>query len=229
VIAVAVAGLVFWAPEGYWKQMETIKNPTADYNYNSKDGRRFVAKRGIGYMKSRPLTGVGIANFQKAECTISDKAKNTPEGYGIRCMPPHNSYIQAGAETGVPGLVVWSAMIVGGILSLRGWGGRLPRRWRRGTEEQRFLSYACQYLPVAWVGFGATAYFLTFAWLEPYYMLAALTAGTIHCARTELADWRQRQRVARARRGAARAAASVVPLPATRPEEPEPEPVAATG
>jgi O-antigen ligase len=214
VLGVAVGGLVLWAPEGYWKQIETLKNPKADYNYQSIDGRRNIAKRGIGYMKSYPLFGVGIANFEKAECTISDKARNAPPGQGMKCKPPHNSYVQAGAETGVPGLVLWSSMIVGGVVSLRRWGKRLPRRWRNGTEEQRFLFFACQYLPVAFVGFGVTAYFLTFAWLEPYYILAALSAGTIWCASREYARILARRRKQLWAARAARVAAFSPPIPA---------------
>jgi len=214
VIGVAAAGLFLWAPEGYWKQMETIKDPKADYNYNSLDGRRKIGQRGIQYMKDHPLFGVGISNFQKAECTISDKAKNTPPGYGIRCMPPHNSYIQAGAETGVTGLVLWASVIFGGVFSLRRWGKKLPKRFRHGTEEQKFLYYACQYLPVALIGFGVTSYFLTFAWLEPYYMLVALTAGTINLANQERTKALLRARRARAARMAIRAASARFPVPA---------------
>jgi O-antigen ligase len=214
VIGVAVMGLVFWAPEGYWKQMQTIRDPKADYNYNALDGRKNIALRGIQYMKDSPLLGVGIANFQKAECTISEKARNTPPGYGVRCMPPHNSYIQVGAETGVTGLVLWASLIIGGIISLRRWGRKLPRRFRTGTEEQKFLYYACQYLPVALIGFGVTSYFLTFAWLEPYYMLLALTAGTIHLARQERAKALLRAHRVRATRMAIRAANARFPVPA---------------
>jgi len=214
VIGVAIAGLVLWAPEGYWKQMQTIKDPKSDYNYNSIDGRRHTMLRGIQYMKDHPLLGVGISNFQKAECTISDKAKNTPPGYGIRCMPPHNSYIQAGAETGVVGLVLWASLIFGGVISLRHWGRKLPKRFRRGTEEQKFLYYACQYIPVGLVGFGVTSYFLTFAWLEPYYMLLALTAGTIQLASQERAKALHRARRVRAHRMAIRAANARFPVPA---------------
>ena len=213
VIAVAVTGLVLWAPEGYWKQMQTIRDPKADYNYNALDGRRNIGLRGIQYMKDNPIFGVGISNFQKAECTISDKARNTPPGYGIRCMPPHNSYIQAGAETGVTGLVLWASVIFGGVISLRRWGRKLPRRFRTGTEEQKFLYFACQYLPVALVGFGVTSYFLTFAWLEPYYMLLALTAGTIQLARQERAKALLRARRVRAHRMAIRAAHARFPVP----------------
>jgi O-antigen ligase len=176
-IGVVAAGLSLWAPQGYWKQMESILSPKEDYNYTSKDGRKEVAKRGIGYMLSRPIFGLGIGNFQKAECTISEKARTTPAGWGIRCMPPHNSFVQAGAELGVPGLVLWASIPLYGIVALLRLGRRLPYRWRGGTREERFLRLACPYLAVALVGFTATSFFLNFAWLEPYYVLAALVAS----------------------------------------------------
>jgi O-antigen ligase len=179
-----------------------------------------IAKRGIGYMLSNPFLGVGIANFQKAECTISDKAKNHRPGTGLRCMPPHNSFVEVGAETGITGLVLWSSLIFGGIWSLRRMGKRLPRRWRNGNEEQRFLYYACQYVPVALVGFGATAYFLSFAWLEPYYMLAAITASTLYCANQARLQEYQRVQQERAARPPRTAPALVpaTPIPAVAAE-----------
>ena len=109
-IAVVAIGLGIWAPQGYWRQMQSILSPKQDYNYTSKDGRKEVAKRGIGYMLARPVFGLGIGNFEKAECSISEKALNTPAGHGIRCLPPHNSFVQAGAELGVPGLILWASI-----------------------------------------------------------------------------------------------------------------------
>jgi len=176
-VVVVAAGLGIWAPQGYWKQMESILSPKQDYNYTSKDGRKEVAKRGIGYMLSRPLVGLGINNFEKAECSISEKALNTPAGWGIRCTPPHNSFVQAGSELGIPGLLLWSSIPLLGIVSLLRLGRRLPYRWRRGTREERFLRLACPYFAVALVGFTATCFFLNFAWLEPYYVLAAFVAS----------------------------------------------------
>lgn len=176
-ICVIAVGLSLWAPEGYWKQMKTILSPKEDYNYTSKDGRKEVARRGMGYMLSRPIFGLGIGNFEKAECSISDKARRTPAGHGIRCLPPHNSFVQAGAELGVPGLLLWASIPLFGVVALLRLGRRLPYRWRRGTREERFLRLACPYFAVALVGFTATAFFLNFAWLEPYYVLGAFVAA----------------------------------------------------
>lgn len=176
-VVVVAVGLTVWSPEGYWQQMKSILNPTADYNYTSKDGRKEVARRGMGYMLERPIFGLGIGNFEKAECSISEKARNTPAGYGLRCMPPHNSFVQAGAELGVPGLLLWSSIPLFGIISLLRLRKRLPSGWSRGTREERFLKFGASYLVLACLGFTVTAFFLNFAWLEPYYVLGAFLAA----------------------------------------------------
>jgi O-antigen ligase len=189
-ILVVAAGLALWAPHGYWRQMESILHPTDDYNYTSKDGRKQVGRRGIGYMLARPVFGLGINNFEKAECSISEKALNTPAGYGIRCTPPHNSFVQAGAELGIPGLLLWSSIPLFGIISLVRLGRRLPYRWRRGTREERFLRMACPYFAVALIGFTATCFFLNFAWLEPYYVLGAFVAALMGVITRRVAEQR---------------------------------------
>jgi O-antigen ligase len=187
-IAVVTLGLAVWSPAGYWEQMQTIMNPTEDYNYQSKDGRKEVGKRGMGYMLARPVFGLGINNFSKAECTISEKARNTPAGHGLRCMPPHNSFVQAGAELGVPGLLLWSSIPVLGIVALLKLRKRLPQRWKRGTREERFLILSPSYLALACVGFIVTAFFLNFAWMEPYYVLAALVAACMAITERRVAE-----------------------------------------
>lgn len=36
---------------------------------------------------------------------------------------------------------------------------------------------ATSFLPLAMIGFAVTAFFVTFAWMDPLYILAALTTG----------------------------------------------------
>ena len=59
VAAVTVVALAFFAPSGYWTQMNTLTSPKEDYNWTSPTGRREVFKRGIGYMMRNPFTGIG--------------------------------------------------------------------------------------------------------------------------------------------------------------------------
>jgi putative inorganic carbon (hco3(-)) transporter len=176
-IGVTAGALSFFSPPGYWKQMATILNPKADYNWDSVNGRRKVAARGIGYWQQFPVFGVGIHNFSKAECFISDKALNHEVGTGIRCTPPHNSYIEALAEEGTVGIVLWILMIPGSVVALVALRLRLPRAWARGDPEERYLYLATQYLAVATLGFCFGSFFLSFAWTDVTYYLSAVTAA----------------------------------------------------
>ena len=176
-LGVIVLGLVIEAPPGYWEQMKTIAAPKEDYNWTAKDGRKEVAKRGLGYMMEYPVFGLGINNFWRAECFDSDKAQNHVIGTGIRCTPPHNSYIQSGAEMGIPGLILFCSLVFGGIASCARLRRRLPRSWLKGDPEQRFLYLSTMYLQLGFIGFAVCAFFLTFAWLDIIYMLAAYLGG----------------------------------------------------
>jgi putative inorganic carbon (HCO3(-)) transporter len=179
VLFVGVTGLALsaFAPPGYWQQMSTILNPKADYNWDSVNGRRKVAQRGIAYYKQYPVFGLGINNFQKAECSISDKAITHEANTGIRCTPPHNSYIQALSEEGTPGIVLWILMIPGSVVALVNLRRRLPRAWARGDAEERYLYLSSQYLAIGTLGFAFGSFFLTFAWTDVTYYLSAATAA----------------------------------------------------
>jgi O-antigen ligase len=181
VLSVAAAALVMAlaAPPGYWDAMRSVlDDPQSDYNWDATNGRRNLAKRGVGYMIAYPVFGIGINNFPLAEGTISDKARNTPAGHGIRWAAAHNSYVQAGAESGFVGLALWVSLLVGGVAGCIRLRRRMPRAWlRRGTPDQRFLYLATTYLPISFLGFALTATFVSFAWNEIVYILTALVLG----------------------------------------------------
>jgi len=178
-IAVTAAALVFAAPPGYWEQMQTILNPKEDYNWSSTNGRRELTLRGIGYMLNYPVFGLGIHNFHRAECidVLSDKVKFHQAGTGLRCTPPHNSFLEAGAEMGFTGLTLWFMLLFGGIRGMLKLRRQLPAEWLHGDEEERFLHHATTYFAVAMVGFAVTSFFVTFAWVDIVYILAAFMAG----------------------------------------------------
>src|SRR5437867_11698596 len=54
--------LVALASDRYFARIQTILNPSADYNWRgkSKTGRMEVWKRGIDYMMTNPVLGVGV-------------------------------------------------------------------------------------------------------------------------------------------------------------------------
>jgi len=177
-VVLVVTGLAVASPPGYWQQMETILRPTEDYNWTVPGGRKQTWQRGLGYMKSYPLFGIGIGNFARAEGTISDRAMNwAPGDPGIRWSAPHNSFVEAGAELGVPGVLLWSTLVLGGIGAMLRLRRRLPKVWAVGDPDQRFLYLATSYLSVALTGFAVSAFFVSFAFNDTVYILAAFMIG----------------------------------------------------
>jgi O-antigen ligase len=177
VLVAALVAMFVFAPPGYWTQMSTILSPKQDYNWTTQDGRKQIAIRGLGYMLEYPVFGLGISNFEKAECFLSDKAHDHVDGEPIRCTAPHNSWVQAGSELGIGGLVMWSVLLFGGVFSMRRLQRRLPAHWESGSREERFLYLAPGALSLSMIGFIITSTFLSFAWLDVVYTLAAYMVG----------------------------------------------------
>jgi O-antigen ligase len=178
-ILVTAVSLALAAPPGYWDQMKTMLNPKEDYNWTGNTGRKEILKRGIGYMKRYPFFGLGISNFWRPECLDSrfERVQTQIAGTGLRCTPPHNSYLQAGAELGIPGLIIWCMLVFGGIVRMLKLRKRMPAYWSRGSPEEQFLYFAPQYFAVSMVAFAITSFFVSFAWIDIVYMLTAFMAG----------------------------------------------------
>jgi O-antigen ligase len=179
-VAVVGLGLMLAAPPGYWAKMATITSPKEDYNWTSETGRKAVFLRGMGYMLSRPIGGLGIDNFGRAEGTISARAQARefdPTLPGIKWSVAHNSFVQAGAELGIPGMILFCTMLFGGIAQCVRLRRRIPREWEKGDQEQRFLVATSLYLPIAIVGFATGGFFVSFAYLDPIYVLIAFVGG----------------------------------------------------
>ncbi|HEY0528021.1 MAG TPA: O-antigen ligase family protein [Gemmatimonadaceae bacterium] len=188
VAAAAFIVLVVGAPPGYWKQMGTILSPKEDYNYSDVDGRKAVMNRGFGYMMQYPVFGLGINNFARAECSISPKLANLRVNGPMKCSAPHNSYIEAGSELGFPGFFVWIFLVIGGVFAPLRLRRRLPKSWRRGTEYQRFIFNATSFFSVAMVGFAVTSFFVSFAWMDPVYLMAAFITGLYVATRLQIEE-----------------------------------------
>jgi O-Antigen ligase len=172
--------LAVFAPAGYWDTIiATFTNPTADYNWDAGQGRRQLAKRGIGYMMDYPIFGLGIDNFEMEEGLLSDYAlSQTARGIGVKWSAPHNSWVEAGAETGIPGVLLWAALVVGSSVSLIKLRKRMPKSWASdGTPDQRFVYLATLYVPIALLGFVVCATFVSFAWSDQSYVLPAIAMG----------------------------------------------------
>ncbi|HEX3867898.1 MAG TPA: O-antigen ligase family protein, partial [Gemmatimonadaceae bacterium] len=174
--------MVAVAPASYWHSMKNIvTDPKSDYNWDAGQGRKQLAERGIGYMLRYPVFGIGIGNFGRAEIdeTLSDyAAASLLKHRGYRASAPHNSWVQAGAETGILGLLVWIALVIGsawGMVKLR---KEMPKSWAKSDNpDQRYMYLATLYVPIAILGFTVCATFVSFAWYDQSYVLPAISMG----------------------------------------------------
>lgn len=169
-VAVLVVMLVGLASDRYFERIETILHPSADYNWSGKSetGRMEIWKRGVEYMLSHPALGVGAANFERAEGTLSPEARERQRyGRSFRWSTAHNSFIQIGAELGVMGLVLLVALFADGFRVL----GRV-RRWRAGEA-----TVLAQVLTACLLGFVVTAIFLSQAYSAYLYALLGMALG----------------------------------------------------
>jgi O-antigen ligase len=171
--AVIVTALLTIASDKYWTQMTTILHPDKDYNRTAENGREKIWSRGIGYMLGHPLLGVGADNFSVAEGTISPRASLQQYGIGIRWNAAHNSFVQIGAELGIPGLLLLLAAIGSALTLLRG-----ARRLLVGSpERQRGPPQMAQALTASLIGLVVGGFFLSLAYSEMLYTLIALAVA----------------------------------------------------
>jgi O-antigen ligase len=159
------------ASDRYWAQMGTIMSD-ADYNHTEETGRMQIWRRGVGYMLQFPVFGVGAGNFGAAEGTISPFAERQQYGRGVKWNAAHNSYVQIGAELGIPGLLFFVGMIASAFAALR----RSSRR-RGAANTGRPDPELAQAIAASLTGFVVGAFFLSLAYSEILFTLMALSVA----------------------------------------------------
>lgn len=174
-VALLAALLVVVADDSYFERMQTILHPSTDYNWSGKSetGRVEVWKRGLGYMASHPLLGVGARAFGIAEGTLSPEARELERrGRGFKWSAAHNAFIEIGAELGVLGMILFVALLGGAF--------RLLARVQRGPPAE--ATSLAQALIGSLVGFIVTALFLSQAYSAYLYTLLGMSVGLARIA-----------------------------------------------
>ena len=170
VTALITVMLVATASDRYWQEMGTIMSDQ-DYNRTHEYGRLQIWRRGVEYMLENPVLGLGPNNFEVAEGTLSDFSERQQFGVGVRWNAPHNSFVQVGAELGLPGLALFVAVITAALLAL----GRSRRNELALTDAGERRPPLTPALTAALLGFVAGAFFLSLAYAEMLYTLLALS------------------------------------------------------
>jgi hypothetical protein len=181
-LMVTVAGVALFlgfASDKYWTMMSTILHPTADYNYTDSEGRLEVWKRGVGYMLHSPIVGVGVAAYPIAEGGSDLALSQAAEGRGFKWSVAHNSFLETGAELGIPGLIAFIAMlwITGSTLT------RISPRGRFAPWISRREMALAQMLIGSLIAFTVAGVFVSAENFAYLYFLLALSVGLIKIVR----------------------------------------------
>jgi len=155
VIPLLIGGFVL-GPQSYRDKIAGLAAGEQDYNQTTYGGRIQVWQRGMGYVVSNPLLGLGVGNFTTQEGEVMKES-----GIPGHWMTAHNTYVQTAAELGIPGLLI--------LLTVLGTALRLGHRTARSLLEDA--------APVSgMIGFMVAAFFLSHAYAYHFFGLLALIA-----------------------------------------------------
>jgi O-antigen ligase len=119
-------------PQHLWDRFESIGDPSADWTLGRRLGYHKV---GFDLVAKNPLLGVGPGNFGKH---YVDYDYRWIDGRQLESRALHNMYLSVAAETGLPGFVFFSAMIVIALVGLN------KARKSARDPELRMLAEATQ-------------------------------------------------------------------------------------
>jgi O-antigen ligase len=186
-LVLAAALAVPFLPPGYMDRLTALGQVgTVESNTDvSIRGRTAEAGAGWDMFMDHPLTGVGVGNYsgyyQEYARSLGIEVKRVDR-------EPHNLFLEVAAETGLPGLAAFGAMLGGAFWAL----GTARRRWRAAAlEADADLAYA---LGAALVGWLATSVFLHLDFARPFWVLLGLAFALPHLAEGDAAPARQEAR-----------------------------------
>lgn len=142
--------------------LQRLLHPTTS-DIESTDTRLELWHAGWRMVKAHPITGVGLGNF-KAEV-----ASYAAPGLDLNNIA-HNTYVEMAAELGVPGLLMFVAVIVLTFLSL----GRSRRRALRNNSD--LIYRVASGLQAGLVGFCISMLFLSAAFLKLFWFAVFISA-----------------------------------------------------
>jgi O-antigen ligase len=162
-IGFVAVGMATWAygGTGFQHRMRTMVNLEQDYNTHDDMGRIAIWKRGLGYVVQRPVTGLGIDNFMMAEGLTLAEQERVGKWSGA-----HNAFLQAFTELGVPGGLVF--------LALLGYAVRVGLFIRRQRDPTHVALGAALFGCTA--AYAVTGVFLSHALSPVFFFLVGSTA-----------------------------------------------------
>jgi putative inorganic carbon (HCO3(-)) transporter len=166
-IVVAAVIIALFASDAYFSRMSTIRNYQSE---GSAEGRIIAWKASVRMAMSNPLLGVGLGNFP-----TEFGSKYRPSDRGMPWMTAHSSYFLVLGELGLPGVIVFLALVFGGLRATLAVKRRLIDAGRdppslEVSEVIRLLGL----LAASAVGFAVPGAFLSAAYYPHIFVLTGI-------------------------------------------------------
>lgn len=163
-LVLLVALALYLAPAGLWERLAGLGKATsfetiAEMDPEGSAQQRFaVLQTAARMVGDRPLLGVGLGAYAHANLDYSP---------ALGMLDTHNTYMNIAAETGLPGLALFVALLTSVLLA--------ARDARRGTDRgSPSASEMLRWLQVGLVAFLAAGVFGSFSKLAFAYVYLAL-------------------------------------------------------
>lgn len=157
-------GFVYFAGDGYIERISTMLTPSKDYNTASSMGRVQIWERGIQMMFMNPVLGVGVYNFMAAEGMIFAEI-------GARYQAAHNSFVQVGAELGIPGFIAFCLLLWRTVKYIREISGSALKD-KKAISLNLITAFS---VTGSITGFLVSGFFLSAAYTTSLYFLLAIS------------------------------------------------------
>jgi O-antigen ligase len=179
-MAVVLAAGLFAAPASFWQRMGGLSKATSAETVGEMDPegsakQRFaVLETATRIIGDHPVLGVGLGGYPRANAEYSP---------ALGPRDTHNTYLNVAAETGIPGLLIFLALVGNVLWSARDTrpGGGKRRGGARDPDRER------QYwLRSALAGYLVAALFGSYARLSVTYIFISLVWAAARAAKTQL-------------------------------------------
>ncbi len=157
------------APAGLWQRLAGLRKATSIETIGEMDPEgsareRFaVLQTAVRIVVDHPLLGIGLGAYDRANAQYSPSLGD---------RDTHNTYMNIAAETGLPGLVFFLALVTTALRTARDALRRAKGAWPEEVEALRWLQYGL-------VGYLIAGVFGSFSSLAfPYVFLALLWSAS---------------------------------------------------
>lgn len=181
VIMAVLGGIaVMQASGSYFTRMSTITNYQGE---GSAEGRIMVWKAAIRMALDRPVFGVGTGQF-----AVAFGAWYKPAGYEGPQLNAHSMYFQALGELGLPGAIVYLALVLGGIARVLSTRRQLLRSSLDPPDESvQILGQMLLLVTASVVGFAVAGSFLSAAYYPHIFVLSGIMVSACAIAQDAMA------------------------------------------